>query len=62
MLVWSDHGPDNVLLKGEEALNTRFDADARAASLADAAQSVGLLQRLAERFSMSRASSKRRAT
>jgi hypothetical protein len=49
-LVWTDAELDQVLAKGEEALNIRFGADIRAEILRDASQNVGLLQRLAERF------------
>jgi len=49
-LVWTDTELGEVLRKGEEALNVRFNPAIRTALLHDASQNVGLLQRLAERL------------
>ena len=47
---WEDEDLQQVLSKGEEALNVLFDAPIKQSLVIDAAGNVGLLQRLAEKL------------
>jgi hypothetical protein len=48
-LVWTETELTHVIAKGEEALNIRFSGSIKKQLINDAAQNVGLLQRLAEK-------------
>ncbi len=49
-IQWNNKELDDVLTKGEEALNMAFGPEIKAAIIADSNQNVGLLQRIAEKY------------
>jgi hypothetical protein len=49
-IQWNNEELNEVLTKGERALNMMFGADIKAAMIEDSNQNVGLLQRIAEKY------------